>query len=296
MKFLKQLSWELWVPGFPERYSLSLGMLYKKRETTARTYTITRADVAGVCHVHRPLVTKAPVDTDLTPFCTPEELAKTTFVILHEKYSFGNSYVYELELFRELREEESTHPKTATFEKKKITTGNLTKEEVMCRAQQVRQVVWTGHTDGYLAKVPEKLFSIAYTWEPEKRKEQAIKRTEAKPAVWDEITLHTCNYPLFFRPSVAEVVSQMPASMFDDPSKRWVITTQPVSHDVNQMTIAWDLHIAFSTVYEDVWIQKKLPKKIPQKKKRSRSAPSRRSARLQEKAKKFRRVKCAKKV
>jgi len=121
----------------------------------------------------------------------------------------------------------------------------LSRAEVTRRARLCRQL--KGNS---LVALPEDHMKTAYTWEAEKRKVRDVDRGNLMK-VDSFITFHTFGYVLFFKPSVAEVLSQLPGSLFENESKRYLIETEMLTDYAPASHIYDTYHMAVTTVYED---------------------------------------------
>jgi hypothetical protein len=120
------------------------------------------------------------------------------------------------------------------------------KEWISRWAKRIRPVMV--HKDGLWTTKPCDLFDVAFSWDP--KPDEEMPRT-AK--VWRKIhTLHTYGYHGFFKPSIAEVIAQIPEE--DLLRVRWFSVEGPddaadlnMFHDV----VNAGFHVAKTTLYHD---------------------------------------------
>lgn len=95
----------------------------------------------------------------------------------------------------------------------------------------------------------------SYIWSPEKRKVTCLPKMFAtQTQVVDRYpTFHIFNYGLFFKPSVAETLAQLPNDMFTgvNEGKKWLIHTNAFSEHAPTCMVDEDYHLAITSVYED---------------------------------------------
>lgn len=90
----------------------------------------------------------------------------------------------------------------------KVYIPTVDKAVLTERSNKVRAVVTFGSTKHFIK--PVDIFGIAYTWEPKKGE----KAKGLKP-LKDVITFHSYGAPVFFKPSIAECLAQIPDDVFD---------------------------------------------------------------------------------
>ena len=69
------------------------------------------------------------------------------------------------------------------------------------------------------------------------------------------ITLHNFGYYGFYKPSIEEVLAQLPAELFDEKKlsgRKLYFTNKMISDDVNTSLLDQEYHIAKTVVYIDV--------------------------------------------
>lgn len=151
--------------------------------------------------------------------------------------SYDDKHIYVIEIlsssFKEDFQYEFSNP-----------PRSLSKIEVKRRAEHCRQL-----KDNMIAKLPEDYFFTACNYYVEKRKVCETDRSKLKK-VGSWITFHTFGYVLFFKPSISEVVSQLPNYLFDDKS-RYLFETDILTDYAPNSHIYNTYHIAVTTLYED---------------------------------------------
>lgn len=104
----------------------------------------------------------------------------------------------------------------------------------------------------YEAGLPDDLVGVAFTWDPSDRKTRDMSPSEYKELkpICKVVTLHEWAYYGFFKPTAAEVFSQLPECLY---AKKMMIETcvyeHPTKSDVAESIIG-EYHIAITTVYE----------------------------------------------
>ncbi len=104
----------------------------------------------------------------------------------------------------------------------------------------------------YEAELPDDLENIAFTWDPIDRKTRDMSLSEYKELepICKVVTLHEWAYYGFFKPTAAEVFSQLPECL---DAKKMMIETCVYEHPTKPHfteSIIDDYHIAITTVYE----------------------------------------------
>ena len=86
-------------------------------------------------------------------------------------------------------------------------------------------------------------FNIAFTWDP-----KPLKIARGLEKIIDIETLHTWGYYGIFKPSIEEVLAQIPREYIDRVS---AFETQLVSLDPS-VAIRGDYHVAMTSLYENI--------------------------------------------
>ena len=92
---------------------------------------------------------------------------------------------------------------------KKVWIPEVSEDRIRELAERIKPVVQFARKGKCYIK-PVDLFNVAYTWSPE----SAEVVTGLKP-LCDITTYHTFDYYGFFKPSIAEVLAQIPAEHLD---------------------------------------------------------------------------------
>lgn len=117
-------------------------------------------------------------------------------------------------------------------------------EELNRRAERIRPLV--SYSDGLWFIKPQHLTDVAYLWKPTKD----IKAPEMQ-VIGQFRCLHTYGHPSLFKPSIAEVLWQIPEEMLDR-AKAFELTTAPRnSDDLNAASDALNqgFHVSTINVY-----------------------------------------------
>ena len=96
------------------------------------------------------------------------------------------------------------------------------------------QVVKLDGDGVYEIKKPpfEKISTTAFMWdEPDDKKDRTYYDLESKFDTLRYLTLHTYMYYGFFKPDLAETLSQLPQNLFDDYSKIFLSVTMFIDGD-----------------------------------------------------------------
>jgi hypothetical protein len=93
---------------------------------------------------------------------------------------------------------------------------------------------------------PVDLFNIAYTWDSK----SADEATDLKP-LCDITTHHTYDYKLFFKPSIAEVLAQIPAEHLDKVVAFEIVGSPKTIGDLDREQEALNMgyHVATTRLY-----------------------------------------------
>lgn len=123
----------------------------------------------------------------------------------------------------------------------------LTREELIARALKIKPVIWENNLQFIK---PVDLERVAFTWDP-----KPVKKAKGLTELFRQTTYHHCNYYGFFKPSIAEVLAQIP----EDKIKGIVaFSTDLVSTNIDQcVTDDYNYHIATTVFYGG-----RLPKEI----------------------------------
>ena len=129
--------------------------------------------------------------------------------------------------------------------KRAIELHDLPDEEIARRAKTIRPVVKFGEKLHYIK--PVDLHTVAYTWDPKK----AEKATGLKP-LKEITTLHRWSYYGFFKPSIAEVLSQIPEDLVDRVVAFQIIECPETAEDLNKnyFELISGFHVATTLLYE----------------------------------------------
>lgn len=107
------------------------------------------------------------------------------------------------------------------------------------------QSTWDDRGELYYIK-PVDLFGVAYTWDPK----PADKATDLKP-LCDITTYHTYGYQGLFKPSIAEVLAQIPAEYLDGVVAFEIVDSPKTVDDLNREHKALNAgyHVATTQLY-----------------------------------------------
>lgn len=159
--------------------------------------------------------------------------------------------VYRVFFYRVFHDEDECDP--FSDDRTPLIT-EIDKDILSDRASQCRQL-YPCDGDYYIAKLPEDFHHTSYTWDPECHKIRDVECKEftekLKPKAEKFITFHKYAYHGFFKPSVAEVIYQLPESLFADGHKI-LIRTEPYSHEINKVVADSYHHIGITYVYPDI--------------------------------------------
>jgi hypothetical protein len=93
---------------------------------------------------------------------------------------------------------------------------------------------------------PQDLYNVAYTWEP-----KAAKKAVGLKPICDVTTYHTYGYYVLFKPSIAEVLAQIPAEHLDKVVAFQIIEGPETAEDLNREHEALNAgyHVAKTRLY-----------------------------------------------
>jgi len=121
----------------------------------------------------------------------------------------------------------------------------VSKEEINRRAEIIKPVIM--HNDVLMYIKPVNLYSVAYTWSAE-------FTTEAKGIIpcGDFKTYHSWSYYGFFKPTIFEVLAQIPEKILDVAVAFEIIRHPEDSHDLNKDLEALNegYHVATTRFYK----------------------------------------------
>lgn len=144
-----------------------------------------------------------------------------------------------------------------------MSAGSLTKERAMTRsskrktwipkvsesiirerAERIKPVVRFKGVPHYIE--PVDLFTTAFTWDP-----KAAGRADGLIPLADITTYHTYGYYAFFKPSIAEVVAQIPKGMLDKAVAFEIVERPESADDLNDEREALNAgyHVATTRLY-----------------------------------------------
>ncbi len=104
------------------------------------------------------------------------------------------------------------------LENKKIFIPEVSKEEIRKRYKRIRPVVQTKNEKRYMRKVD--LFATSFLWNP-----KPVAKAKGLEQLQDIETYHSYGAPAFFKPTIAEVLAQIP----DDLLKQNIVAFEVVS-------------------------------------------------------------------
>lgn len=128
---------------------------------------------------------------------------------------------------------------------KKIWIPEVPQERIKELAERIRPVVEFARK-GKCYIEPVDLFRIAYTWDPK----SADKAKGLKP-LCDITTHHTFGYHGFFKPSIAEVLAQIPAEHLDKVVAFEIVEGPETADDLDREREALNAgyHVATTRLY-----------------------------------------------
>lgn len=137
----------------------------------------------------------------------------------------------------------------------KVWIPELPKKRIQELAERIKPIVRFAEgekglfrsTDGYLFYIqPVNLFDVAYTWEPKPTE----KATDLK-SLCDITTYHSFAYYGFFKPSIAEVIAQIPEEWLDRVVAFEIVTSPRSADDLNTNSEALNAgyHVATTRFY-----------------------------------------------
>ena len=129
--------------------------------------------------------------------------------------------------------------------KKKSWIPEVPKKRIEELAERIKPVVQFARKGKYYIR-PVDLFGIAYTWDPK----SADKATGLK-LLCDITTYHTYGYYGMFKPSIAEVLAQIPAEYLDKVVAFEIVGSPETADDLNREHEAVNAgyHVATTRLY-----------------------------------------------
>lgn len=133
-----------------------------------------------------------------------------------------------------------------TEKEKKVWIPKVPEERIRALAERIKPVVRRPRSRDLHYIVPVDLFHVAYTWDPK----LAEKATDLK-AVCDITTYHTYGYHGFFKPSIAEVLAQIPEEYLDRVVAFEIVESPNTADDLNREREALNAgyHVAKTRLY-----------------------------------------------
>ena len=126
----------------------------------------------------------------------------------------------------------------------KVYIPKVKQDEIKARAERIKPVVSFSGKPYYIKEVD--LFNIAYTWEPK----QDVP-AEGLKVVKTITTYHGYGYYGFFKPSIAEVLAQIPAELLDKVVAFEIVNSPSTVEDLNKHKVELDAgyHVAETALY-----------------------------------------------
>jgi len=128
---------------------------------------------------------------------------------------------------------------------KKIWIPEVSKQYIIELAERIKPVVQFAFGGKCYIK-PVDLFKIAYTWDP-----VAADKATGLKLLCDITTYHTYGYHGFFKPSIAEVLAQIPAEHLDKVVAFEIVKSPNDVDDLNREQEALNAryHVATTRLY-----------------------------------------------
>jgi hypothetical protein len=120
----------------------------------------------------------------------------------------------------------------------------ITDDELKAMAERIKPVVRSGKVLFYIKEVDLK--NIAYTWSPE----ITDRATDLKP-LKEITTYHRYGYYGFFKPSIAEVLAQIPTELRETVVAFEITNSPETAADLNahQTAVNDGYHVAVTQLY-----------------------------------------------
>jgi hypothetical protein len=135
---------------------------------------------------------------------------------------------------------------TTDTEAKRIWIPAVSREAILELGKRIKPVIDFGGSYGKCYIEPVDLFTIAYTWDP-KRARKAVGLEQ----ICDITTYHTWAYYGFFKPTISEVLAQIPAAHLEAVSAFEIIKRPENADDLNKEKVALNAgyHVAVTRLY-----------------------------------------------
>ncbi len=133
----------------------------------------------------------------------------------------------------------------ATAAPKKVWIPEIPEKRIRELAERIKPVVeFQGRGPCYIK--PVDLFEVAYTWDP-----SPARSARGLKALCDITTYHTYGYYGFFKPSIAEVLAQIPKEHLDKVVAFQIVGSPQDSGDLNRELEALNAgyHVATTRLY-----------------------------------------------
>lgn len=127
---------------------------------------------------------------------------------------------------------------------KKIWVPVITDENLAELAERIKPVVKKGSALRYIEDVG--LRTVAFTWSP-----TLTKKAKGLEPICDITTYHSYGAPNMFKPSIAEVISQIPEKHLTDVVAFQITSSPDTVDDLNREIQALNAgyHVATTTLY-----------------------------------------------
>ena len=132
---------------------------------------------------------------------------------------------------------------------KKMFIPEISRQTLEDRASRIKPVVTFLEGGGRHARYFIKevcLHSVAYTWNPVK-----ADKAENLEVLGQIITYHSWGHPMYFKPSVAEVLAQIPENFLDKVTAFEIVGSPEDADDLNRYTEITNagFHMAITQLY-----------------------------------------------
>lgn len=132
--------------------------------------------------------------------------------------------------------------------KDKVWIPELPRERIMELSLRIRPVVTYGKNGPFYIKSVD-LYQVAYTWEP-----VPVRRAYGLKVLCDMKTYHRFDYCGFFKPTLAEVLAQIPEAYVEKAIAFEIVSQPKTSDDLNTDREALNAgyHVATTRLYGSI--------------------------------------------
>lgn len=131
----------------------------------------------------------------------------------------------------------------------KVSIPKISKEELLARYQRIKPIVDIDGIKYFIREFKEdELRKISYLWNKDEDKREVVDMDQYVQTGEDFECIHAYGYYALFKPSIEEVLAQIPKSYIDYVDAFEIIDYPRTSKDFNKNRIVFDNGFHISTV------------------------------------------------